>query len=152
MSHKKEQHEELRLDRILERIAESLAGIDWSLQQIASELKPNLAVSAKLTFQIGGKAMPATAHVNDKPGSYAYQEFDGPNGSGNKVPPTGVVAFASDNPAVATIDATSGQMTYVGAGTANISASDGGNFPATDVFTLIASVAASSTLTFTPGS
>ncbi len=93
----------------------------------------------------------ASAHVNDKPGSYKYQEFDGPNGQGNPVPPVGVVAYASDNPAVATIDASSGQLVYLSAGSTNISASDGGNLPATDVLTLSAAAAVSSTLTFTPG-
>ena len=95
--------------------------------------------------------MPLTVHVNDKPGVAVYQEFDGPNGTGNKVPPTGTVAYASDNPAVATVDPTSGQLAYVGAGTANISASDGGNLPASDVLTVTAAAAVSSTLTLTPG-
>lgn len=92
--------------------------------------------------------MPQTVHVNDKPGSYVYQEFDGLSGTGNKVPPTGTIAYASDNLGVATIDGASGQLAYVGPGTANISASDGGNLPASDTLTVLATAAVSSTLTF----
>lgn len=95
--------------------------------------------------------MPLTVHLNDTPGSAKYQEFDGSAGAGNKVPPTGVVAYSSDAPTVATVDASTGALTYVGAGSATISASDGGNLPASDVLTVVASVAVSSTLTLSAG-
>jgi uncharacterized protein YjdB len=95
--------------------------------------------------------MSFTVNLNDKPGIAVYQEFDGPNGTGNKVVPTGIVAYASDNPSVATVDVTTGQLAYVGVGSAVISASDGGNLPASDVLTVAAAVAVSSTLTLTPG-
>lgn len=137
----REEHE------LLTDILEVLEDIAASLRRIA-----RVPVSATLTFlNSKGEPMASQAHVNDKPGKYQYQEFDGPAGSGNKVPPTGAVAYASDNPAVATIDPASGQLTYVGAGVANISASDGGNLPASDALTLSAAPAVSSTLTFTPG-
>jgi hypothetical protein len=112
----------------------------------------NVAKSARLIFtnSQGETTMPASAHVNDKPGSYKYQEFDGPNGTGNKVPPTGAVVYKSDAPTVATIDPASGQLTYVGPGVANISADDGGNLPASDALTLSAAIAVSSTLAFVP--
>lgn len=95
--------------------------------------------------------MPLTVHLNDKPGSAKYQEFDGAGGTGNKVPATGAVAYASDTPAVATVDPVTGQLAYVSAGTATISGSDGGNLPASDVLTVVASVAVSATLTLNPG-
>ena len=95
--------------------------------------------------------MPLSVHVNDKPGTAKYQEFDAPNGQGNKVPPVGVVAYASDTPAVATVDASTGQLAYLSAGTATISASDGGNLPASDVLTVSAAAPVSSTMTLVAG-
>jgi uncharacterized protein YjdB len=92
-----------------------------------------------------------TVHLNDRPGSAVYQEFDGLNGTGNKVPPVGAVVYASDNPAVAVVDPATGALVYVSAGTAVISASDNGNFPASDTLTVVASVAQSATLTLTAG-
>jgi len=128
-------HELHRIANALEKIAHCVC-------------KPAIAVSSRLTFRKGENM--AQANVNDAPGSYLYQEFDA---AGNLVPPTGVVAYASDNPAVATIDAASGQLVYIAAGVANISASDGGNLPASDALTLspAAGGAVSSTMTFTPG-
>src|SRR5882762_8537958 len=61
-----------------------------------------------------------TVHVNDNPGRAIYQEFDGLNGTGNKVPPVGTVTYASDNPAVAVVDAATGALVYVAEGTAVI--------------------------------
>jgi hypothetical protein len=130
----------------LHRIADALEKIAHCV------CKPAIAVSSTLTFKKGENM--AQANVSDAPGSYLYQEFDGPGGTGNVVPPTGTVAYASDNPAVATIDAVSGQLTYIAAGVANISASDSGNLPSADPLTLTPGVvvgAVSSTLTFTPG-
>lgn len=134
--------------RELHHIAQFLQDI----RDILDRLVPVRAMSATLIFtnSQGETTMPASAHVNDKPGSYKYQEFDGPNGTGNKVPPTGAVVYKSDNPAVATIDPASGQLTYVGPGVANISADDGGNLPASDALTLSAAVAVSSTMSFVP--
>lgn len=109
------------------------------------EGRKNVAVSSKLT--LGGTTMPLTVKQTDAPGTAVYQEFDA---QGGKVSATGTVAYASDNSAVATVDASSGQLAYVGAGTANISASDGGNLPASDVLTVLA-VAVSSTLTLNAG-
>lgn len=43
------------------------------------------------------------------------------------IPPIGPVVYASDNPAVATVDPASGIATMVGAGTANVSVLDQGN-------------------------
>jgi hypothetical protein len=116
------------------------------------EEQPGKARSATLTlFDSKGNTMPLQVHVNDKPGTAVYQEFDGPGGTGNKVPPTGAVVYASDTPAVATVDPSTGALAYLSAGTATISASDGGNLPASDMLTVIASVAVSSTMTLNPG-
>ena len=71
-----------------------------------------------------------------------FQEWDGPAGTGNKVPNAGPTAFTSDNPAVATVDAASGAVTAVGAGTANITGTDPVNsLTASDVLTVTGPVA-----------
>lgn len=137
--------EERHLEEQFRRIEELLREFRWMLREILDRL-PRKAVSSTLT--LNGENMPLTVHVNDKPQAAIYQEFDGPSGTGNKVPPTGAVAYSSDTPAVATVDPSTGQLAYLSAGTATISASDGGNLPASDVLTVIASVAVSSTLTF----
>jgi hypothetical protein len=84
-----------------------------------------------------------------------YQEWSQPNGSGVVVPPTGAVAYSSDNPAVATVDPVSGLCTGVSQGSANISANDAGlpspGLPASAVLNVAPApppVAVSSTLTF----
>lgn len=143
MSHREieVEFEDFTADRLLRHIL-------YYVRRIASVFQPR---SSTLTFvPPKGAAMPQTVHVNDVPGSYLYQEFSGPNGTGIPVPPTGSVQYASDTPAVATIDPNTGQLAYVSAGTATISASDGGNLPASDVLTVSAAAAASSTLTFVP--
>lgn len=117
------------------------------------------AVSATLVL-VNSKGDPImqTVNINDAPGSALYQEFSGLNGSGSVVPPTGSVQYASDTPAVATVDPNTGQLAYISAGTATISASDGGNLPASFVLIVTPAtappppppVAQSSTLTFVP--
>lgn len=113
------------------------------------------ARSASLSFvlPLGEKTnMPLTVHVNDVPGTALFQEWSGPSGTGIVVPPVGAVTYASDNTAVATVDPSSGQLAYVGAGTANISGTDAGNsLTASDVLTVSAATAVSATLTLTPG-
>jgi Big-like domain-containing protein len=110
------------------------------------------AESATLTFiNSKGEKMPATIAVG-KQAQATFTEWDGPNGTGNKVPPTGAVAFESDNPAVATVDPSTGVCTGVSGGIANISGLDqGNNLSASDVLTVQAAppppTAQSATLT-----
>jgi hypothetical protein len=148
----------------LERIAlKSLAAIADELGAIRSEIAETNSIlrgifpqarSATLTFKTekGTTHMPLTVHVNDKPGTAIFTEFDGPGGTGNKVPPVGAVSFTSSDPAVATVDATTGALGYLTAGSTTISGMDAGNsLTASDVLTVIASVAVSATLTLQPG-
>lgn len=141
----------------LHRIEELLSEIYILDLEIADELRLLLehrtAVSSVLKFQTleGETTMPLTVHVNDVPGKAIYQEFDGPNGTGNKVPPTGTVTYSSSDPTVATVDPITGALAYLKAGSTVISASDAGNLPASDTLTVTAAPAASSTLTLQPG-
>lgn len=118
------------------------------LREAVRELLGRRARSATLTFinSKTGETMPLTAHVNDVPGTFVFTEFDGPAGTGGKVPPIGPVIIASDNNSVAVVDPTSGQLAYIGPGVANITGLDAGNgLTASDVLTLTANVAVSAT-------
>jgi hypothetical protein len=80
--------------------------------------------------------MPATILVGGTANSL-FQEWTGPNGSGDLVPNAGAVAFSSDNPAVATVDPASGVATGVSAGTCNITGTDpANNLTASDALTV----------------
>lgn len=108
------------------------------------------AHSAALTFTNDkGDKMSATIKVGGT-AKAVFTEFDGPNGSGNVVPPIGPVVFESDNTAVATVDV-NGVVTGVSAGSCNISGLDqGNNLSAKDSLTVGAvSVAQSATLVLT---
>ncbi len=113
----------------------------------------NRPQSATLTLQVPGGTMPATILVGGTASSL-FQEWSGPNGSGTVVPNAGVPAFASDNPAVATVDPSTGVATGVAAGVANISGTDPANgLSASDVLTVndvTPPPAQSATLTLTP--
>jgi hypothetical protein len=141
-----------REDRALEQILHELREIREALHCICKALT-HRAHSATLVLRTSqGDTMDLTAHVNDKPGTAIFTEFDGPNGTGNKVPPVGAVSFASSDPTVATVDASSGALVYLKAGTSTISGTDAGNsLTASAVLTLIASVAVSATLNLQPG-
>jgi uncharacterized protein YjdB len=99
--------------------------------------------------------MPATIIVGGNGALASFQEWSGPSGTGSQVPPVGPVTFASDNPAVATVDE-SGNVAAVAPGTANISALDAGNgLTASDVVTVSAAPpppAQSATLVLTANS
>ena len=83
--------------------------------------------------------MPATVVVGQvgTAGPPSYQEWSGPSGTGNSLPPAGPLSFSSDNTAVATIDPVSGQYTPLSDGVANITTSDATNgLSATDALTV----------------
>jgi hypothetical protein len=95
--------------------------------------------------------MPQSVQLGSAPGSYLFQEFTGPAGTGSVIAPVGAVTYSSDTATVATIDPNSGQLAYIGVGTANISGADAGNgLTATDQLTVTAATAQSATLTFVP--
>lgn len=93
--------------------------------------------------------MPATILVGATASS-SFKEWTGPNGTGTQVPNAGSVLYASDNPAVATVDPATGVATGVSAGTANISGTDSvNNLSASDVLTVQNPPAVSATETLT---
>jgi len=105
----RENFERERLERIIERLV-----------RIVDELlakRGGIAVSAK------GQIMPAKIAVGGKGATFTFTEFDGPNGTGNVVPPSGPITYASDTPGVATVDQT-GQVTAVAPGSTVISGID----------------------------
>lgn len=57
----------------------------------------------------------------------SLHEFTGPNGTGSEIPPVGAVQFTSSDPAVASVDATTGDVLALTAGTTVISGTDHGN-------------------------
>jgi hypothetical protein len=121
-----------------------------TIEEKLEALLPGTAESARLILTLeGDPSMPATIHVNGQGAQATFLEFDGPNGTGNQVPAIGPVMFASDNQSVATVDS-SGKVTAVSAGTANISGTDQGNsLTASDVLTVTAATAQSATLSLT---
>ena len=140
------------IPKLLEAIFVEDLVLAEELQELLDK-QPPPAESATLTFlNAKGETMPLTVHVNDTPGKAVLQEFAGPSGTGQIVPPTGVVSYSSSNPAVATVDPSSGALAYVSPGTAVISGSDAGSgLSASDTLTVTAAPAVSATLTLEPG-
>lgn len=112
---------------------------------------PRVVGSALLSFSTnlrGVPGMPLTIDVG-KTSTVLLHEFAGPNGTGAELPPAGPLAYVSDNPAVASVDAATGVLTAVSAGTANVTGTDAADSQtATDVVTVVRPQPQSSTLTF----
>lgn len=66
--------------------------------------------TSREAFSAEGKIMPARIVVGGNGATFRFTEFAGLNGTGNVVPPSGPITFASDNPAVATVDNTTQVM------------------------------------------
>jgi hypothetical protein len=115
------------------------------IRQIRIILTPRL--SAKL--RIKGKDHMATIVVG-KTAQAVWQEWSGPNGTGDKLAPAGPVSFTSSDSTIATVDATSGLITGMAIGSATISGTDStNNLSASDTVTVV-EVAQSATLTVVP--
>jgi hypothetical protein len=144
MSHHK--HENEHLERELECVKQLVL-------RILNILQPEQDRSAILTFvNENGEIMPLSVHLKDAPGQAVFTEFDGLNGTGNKVPSIGPVTFSSSNTATATVDTNTGALAYLAAGTATISGTDAGNsLTASDVLTVTSGTAISATLTLVAG-
>jgi hypothetical protein len=130
-------------------IAHSLRNIDHSLAAIRVILTPRLSATLTVHSAKGDHHMPATLLVG-KTGTAVWQEFSGPNGTGDKLPPAGAVTFTSDNNAVATVDPSSGLVTAMAIGTCNISGSDAANSLTASDSVTVTETAQSATLTVVP--
>lgn len=113
---------------------------------IQGSAPPEKAVTAVLTYSIGGN--PMGAPVSGAPGNTATPTFSEADANGVSVAPIGPVIFASDNTAIVSVDASTGIATLVAAGTANVSALDSGNGLTDSVaFTVTAVVPVATTAT-----
>jgi hypothetical protein len=115
-------------------------------------LTPRLSATLRIKVHQGRHHhMPATLTTVGQTASSLYQEWDGPNGSGNPLSPAGPVSYATSDASIATVDASSGQVTAVANGTATITGSDSANgLSASDIVTVaIAAAAQSATLVIT---
>ena len=84
----------------------------------------------------GNPDMPLQVPIGQAGIVFVFTEWSGPNGSGDPVPDAGTINYASDNAAVATVDA-SGNVTALAAGTANIAGIDSVNgLTASDMLTV----------------
>lgn len=102
--------------------------IAWSMHEISKDVqKIRVILTPRLsaTLKIKGETM-ATLLVG-KTAQAVWQEFSGPNGTGDKLPPAGAVTYSSSDPAVATVDPSSGLVTAVAIGTATITGTDAAN-------------------------
>lgn len=114
-----------------------------------------VAQSAKLTF-VDSKGEPmANPQVQvGQTASSNFQEFSGPNQTGQVLPNAGAIALVSDNPSVVAIDPATGKPIGVAVGTANITGTDQSNglsaSAALDVVVVAPPVAQSASLTLTP--
>lgn len=143
-----------RSDREFQRhVLHSLERIEESLKEIRNSLgRRARSATIRIINHEGEIIMPLTVHLNDAPGQAVFTEFDGANGTGNKVPPVGNISFASSDQAVAAVDPNTGALAYVSAGSCTISGTDQGNgLTASDTLTVVASTAVSATLTLVPG-
>lgn len=122
-----------------------LCRIARALEEIVQILRPRL--SATLTIHVKGEhTMPATILVT-KTANAMWQEWSGPNGTGDKLPPAGAVTFTTSDPAIATVDPNSGLITGVALGTATISGTDAANSLAASDTVTVTETAQSATLT-----
>lgn len=123
------------------------------LVRILGEVFPLRARSLISQIVVGGIKMgqPASIHLNSTTAQVKFQEFDGPGGTGNPLPPVGPMNFASDTPATLTVDPATGKITPVAIGTATVTTTDTGNgLSDTNIVTVVADVAQSLVASITP--
>jgi hypothetical protein len=140
-----------RLERRVEHLEEEVEELEEGLCD--KPPKSGATSSLLLYFNQEGDLkgiMDITVHINDLPMLVAkLVEFDGPNGTGNVVPGIGPTSYSSSDPTVASVDATTGQLTYLKAGSTVISGKNAGNgMNASGTLTIITGAAQSAVLEF----
>lgn len=90
----------------------------------------------------------ATLRVGQQ-GNPVYQEWAGPNGTGDKLPSAGPVVFVSSDPSVS-VDSNSGVITGVAVGNSTITATDATDNMVAKTSITVVEVATSATLDYVP--
>ena len=112
------------------------ADVDWKSSDLSVATVDGAGIvhavadgTATITAKAGGKTATCTVTVSKKAASISYAETEigksvGDDAFTNELTQVGdgTVSYASDNTAVATVNATTGKVTIVGAGTATITA------------------------------
>src|SRR6266576_6189766 len=129
-------------------IARSLRDIAASLAGIRVILTPRLSATLRLVHK-GDHHMPATLLVGST-ATAVWQEFSGPNGTGDKLPPAGAVTFSTSDGNIATVDPSSGLVTAVAIGSATISGADAANSLTASDSVTVTETAQRATLTVVP--
>jgi hypothetical protein len=124
------------------------------LHAIYTAVRPRLSATLYYNYhrRFGGTRM-TTLRVGQT-ANPVFQEWSGPNGTGDKLPPAGPVKYVSSDPTIVSVDENSGVATAVaapgGAAKATITATDAtdGLSASTDINTVEQAVSA--TLDFVP--
>lgn len=96
----------MRIKTIWHRVRELERQMRFVLRELAlEENEEDRVVSAK------GELNMLSVKVGDKGIKFTFTEFDGPNGTGAIIKPTGKILFASDSPAATVDNATQVQNT-----------------------------------------
>ena len=140
------------LEQIAKAIRESGDDVAAALLAVAEAILALVpkAVIAHLSYSITGGSMGNP--VNGAPGNTATPMFTEAAADGSSVAPIGPVLFASDNPAIVSVDSNTGIATLVAAGTETVSALDQGNGLTDSVLftvTAVVPVAVSASLQYT---
>jgi len=122
------------------------------LHAIYTAVRPRLSATLHYHHHRGGFRM-ATLRVGQT-ANPVFQEWSGPNGTGDKLPPAGPVTYKSSDETIVSVDANSGVATAVaapgGAAKATITATDAADnmVASTDINTVEAAMSA--TLDYVP--
>jgi Bacterial Ig-like domain (group 2) len=149
---KQEQAREHEEERRLKHLEHEVEEIEELEEEELKELRRAQSATLVILNEKGERLMPATLVVGQT-AEAKYQEWSLPAGGGVALLPAGVPAFATSDGSIATVDAASGHITAVAAGTVTITGSDAVNgLNASDTVTNTGIQAQSATLVITPNS
>ena len=126
----------------------ALVRIAVAVEDLVEIFRPRL--SSTLTYLRRKGADNLATILVGKTASPVYQEWSGPNGTGDKLPPAGNVSYASSDSTVVSVDPASGAATGVALGSAQVTATDAANGLQATATINVTETAASATLDYTP--